>query len=85
MNGFLFNPPTVDSPRLAWMKRHGVKTIKVEGELRPGEEDEFGNYVFDWYCSGATGHQMGGETEDEAIAAWARSANVRLWNGEGYK
>ena len=94
-NTELFAPDSVamDSPRLAWIKRHGVVTHCS----MPGTPDACWFAGFrDWWgdCSDGqffiweTGHngdsRMGeGETEDDAIAHLCRRHEIRLWNEEG--
>lgn len=78
MTDFLFDVPPQDSPRLAWMKRHGVVTWMVQGcDVDP------------WCAS--TEEQVKkcdteglgtGDTEDDALADFARRRNLRLWNEE---
>ena len=75
-----------DSPRLAWMKLHHVKT-KNFTDVKTGDEDEFGNEVWPWIAFDTRCEEdldafdlCGAATEDEAIAALARRLNLRLWN-----
>jgi hypothetical protein len=84
----LFNVPQQDSPRLAWLKRHNVRTQKTDNKI--GDEDEMGNKLFPWYAF--VGADMmrtdsrditGGETEADAIANLAIKRGLRLWMEEG--
>ena len=81
----LFQIKTVkqDSPRLAWMKLHKLKT-KKSNDLNEVTEDEFSNDIYPWYANATdeTNDEgfCGGLTEDEAITNWARWKGVRLWN-----
>lgn len=72
---------SVDSPRLRWLKKHDVATI----DFKEGGEDERGEYKR--WAAGTTNHDntrwQQGDTEDEAIANWAKAHNVPLWNEEG--
>ena len=72
MSEFLFDVPQVDSPRLAWMKKHKLwaRQNVVLNDL--------------WRCIQEGGRTVDGEgtTEDEAITDWAIQNDVRLWNEE---
>ena len=77
-----------DSPRLAWMKRHRVKT-KHFPDVQPGDEDEWGNNVWPWIAFDTLCEEnldatdlCGGATEDDAIAKFARRHKLRIWNEE---
>jgi hypothetical protein len=82
---------SMDSPRLAWMKRHGLET-EFYPEAVGMTEDEFGNDVFPWVCRLAKPRLTsgtycpkeigGGETEHDAIADFAKNAGLKLWNEE---
>jgi len=83
-DGELFDVPVVKSPRLKWIEKHRLKTKCAEFPVADGDEDEFGNEVFQWSASDDNWkHSHGGATEDDALAAWARARGVRLWNEEG--
>lgn len=69
MTDELFSIPPSDSPRLAWMKRHGVHT----------QQQANGSW-YAWHNGAGDGK---GDTEDEAIYAMAINAGIRLWNEEG--
>lgn len=70
----LFNIPETLSPRLAWMKRHGVITRKwANGTWWSCLES-------DWEERNASS----GSTEDEAITNLAKRLNIPLWNEEGF-
>lgn len=62
----------VPSPRLLWIRKQGVKVFKSFG-LEATDEP--------WNCYAELGEDEAstGITEDDAIAAWARKNNVRLW------
>jgi hypothetical protein len=89
----LFNPEVVtqDSPRLAWMKKHDVKTVFHSGVVI-GDEDEFGNELFPWTASTSHGIDpkragdavwcRGAETEHGAIVELAIWQGWKLWNEE---
>lgn len=82
MNDELFNPKdvTMDSPKLAWMKKHGIVTDEDKHHTEDSEDDR-------WYA--ITRHPDGkrivgtGATEHDALADWSIKRGVRLWNEEG--
>lgn len=64
----LFQPPDSPSPRLKWMRRHGVKVFF---------SDVLGEYVA--YAEMKVGF---GDTELEALTDFAIKNNLKLWNEE---
>lgn len=95
MNNELFPVETVamDSPRLAWMKRHRVLTFHSmagypDALWLAGIDDSPGGYTnaADFFCCecGTYGSSRCGEgdTEDEAIADLAQKHGLHLWNEE---
>lgn len=77
----LFPDDTVEaeSPRLAWMKKHGIRTAenKLKGiALERTWSAWFAKFEYEYGV-----HY--GATEDEALAALARSCEIKLWNEEG--
>jgi hypothetical protein len=83
---------TQDSPRLAWLKRHNLETECIP-EGGPGvESPETGEDIPAWICRVRKQHPNfstycdreigGGNTEDDAIADFARNAGIPLWNEE---
>ena len=76
MSEELFNIPTVKSPRLRWIEKHDLRTIS-------GTTAE--NKV-EWaaWQIGRGAKTFKGDTEDDALAAWAKARGVRLWNEEGF-
>ena len=78
----LFKPSEVsqDSPRLRWIKQHGIQTHHSP-EFK--DDDEY----LPW-CAWTGDLQKAiqrerislGRTEDEAIVEWAKDNNMRLWN-----
>ncbi len=81
---------TMLSPRLAWMKRHGLETEHLPNG---GTEcPETGSEIPHWICrvvklnpnfSHYKQREIGmGDTEDDACADYAKNAGVRLWNEE---
>ena len=99
MSDELFAPETVqqDSPRLAWMKRHGIITLyHAPGHCPPTWFAGFQRWHpelrgVDFFAH-ETAHNGGsrvgeGESEDEALGnlmtcGEARAAKMRLWNEE---
>lgn len=79
----LFEVPEMLSPRLAWMKKHKVKTEQTPKNM-VDEEDEFGNTCAAWYAMfrvpGKTA--VGGDTEQDAICNFAKYHRLKLWNEE---
>jgi len=63
----LFNLPPSESPRLAWMKRHGVYTAQVRDS---------------WMAFISDGTSTLEDTEDEAIVALATANGWLLWHEE---
>lgn len=88
MNTELFKEHEVakDSPRVVWMKKHGVKTHNCP-DLAP----------INWCAWERSNYPNGdengipnnpelcgyGPTEDDAIADMARLTKLKLWNEEG--
>lgn len=90
-------PPSecaAESPRHAWIAKYGL-TTRDNGAAG---EDEFGTEYGRWSAwmepiplhqdmpsiryQNLTGE---GDTEDEALADWARRHGVRMWFEEGYQ
>ena len=74
-----------DSPRLAWIKKYKI-IIQNFPNVKTGDEDEFGNEMFQWVAisqlsAGASGE---GATENNAIANLAIKLGWKLWNEESY-
>jgi hypothetical protein len=65
MTDNLFETPETLSPRLAWMREHGI-------ELR---ETSLG-----WLASSECGSCRFGDTDDGALARLAWLLNLKLWN-----
>lgn len=85
----LFEIQPCDSPRLKWMKKHGVHTMHNKG-VNPGDEcDVTGETLYPWCAyvgvnvfpkpEGLLGC---GNTEDEAICELAKRRGWKLWNEE---
>ena len=90
----LFAPESVamDSPKLAWMKKHGIITCyHAPGHVEPtwfaGFQDWWPDRTgSDFFCE-ETMHngdsRIGeGETETEALAALCAAWEIKLWNEE---
>lgn len=76
----------MDSPRLAWIKRHQLVLYFSDFT---GKSPETGNDIRPWTCS--RGDSPGevlfgkagiGNTEDEACCDYAQKHGLRLWNEE---
>lgn len=80
---------TADSPRLAWMKRHGLKTWPTRGWVGDTTCPETGADIRQWNAA-RDGHEPGmihapvcsADTEDEALAELALKLGLKLWNEE---
>lgn len=89
MSDELFPVETVlkDSPRLSWLKRHGLETEHLENG--GSECPETGDIIPHWVCRVVKSNpnfsvyapkQIGsGDTEDEACADLAQKRGIRLW------
>ncbi len=88
MNNELFpaEAVTMDSPRLAWMKRHGLQVFHtpIDGLC---ECPETGEEIKAWSC--CTLQELDrlsiravgtGDTEEAACVEWARKHHEPLWN-----
>ena len=87
---------TLESPRLRWMKKHGIITMSFPTEACFGEFDKCiagkaegvtgKDNIAQWFCdeTGRNGDtQIGmGATEDEAITELAQKWELKLWNEE---
>jgi len=83
----LFKPSEVemDSPKIRWMKKYNLKC--------ECDESLFGNDEYEpWSCwdmslensfGDLENNYSTGNTEDEAIAAYAKKHGIKLWNEEG--
>ena len=85
----MFPPESVamESPRLAWLRKHALCTYHVK-ELR-GECPETGNTLKPWTCcklelpGDVLAGKIGiGDTEDECCADYAQKHGLKLWNEE---
>lgn len=82
MNDMLFEVERQDSPRLAWMKKHAIRTHHT-----PGMEDELPWIAWHGANHGPDGIPLNpsrcgyGDTEADAIADLARRIGIHLWNG----
>ena len=64
-----------DSPRLAWLKKHHIRTKRLT-------LSGLGKMQWQAHVAG-TELTAFGSTEDEAIAGIATARNLKLWNEEG--
>ena len=88
MTSDLFPDCRQDSPRLAWMKRHGISIIEsnelakvriIKAETYQGYKEEYRHFekYFDY-------DRLTGWTNDEMLADFARYIGIPLWNEEEY-
>jgi len=71
MSDELFNIPEQLSPRLAWLKKYDVQV------------KEFSNRSVPWTAWDGQDCFMGhGETELDALTAYALNRGIKLWNEE---
>lgn len=86
MNDELFPLDSIcmDSPRLRWMKKHCVETLRTgQGGA---ESPETGELIFDWYAWRAwEGKRYGGHSEEDAIQEMAAALKLPLWNEKGWE
>jgi len=82
---FPFDDVRMDSPKLAWMKKHGVRVVQhdwtgtdFEGSDEPRWQAVIGGYRNPHYC-------IRMDTEDEAIEEAAMVLGVPLWNEDDAK
>ena len=73
----LFDLPETKSPRLIWMKRHGIK-VSPSRTHGPSHKHWMAYRHNEDFIS-ASGY---GETEDDAITSLAVKLGLRLWNEE---
>ena len=88
MTSDLFPDCRQDSPRLAWMKRHGI-TIRPITDFERSLFSEFSRDLILNFAALKKRHdkylQTGvGETEDNALADLAEQLGIPLWNEEQY-
>ena len=69
----LFDSAESLSPRLAWMRKHGIMIDSDYRDDWDGEERPFIAYV-------PYKVQAFGDTEDEALSALASKLNIKMWN-----
>jgi len=72
----LFDIPETLSPRLAWLKKHGIFT-NSEFFDDSDEEYRWGAWLEGCQDYLRTGH---GDTEDDALVDLAKKQNLKLWN-----
>ena len=83
MSEELFDVPVNKSPRLRWIEARGLHIRKTDPR-KVGTEDCDGEVIEAFYVSMNKRHWIGGPTEDDALAKWARVAGVPLWNEEAF-
>lgn len=80
MSELLFDVEVVESPRLKWMKRHGVEVSDnpLFGVRNTGRIQYPIRAMDSW-----SGAYASAETEEDAVVDLARARGLRLWNEEG--
>lgn len=73
MRDLLFDVPETLSPRLAWMKKHGLTVAKSD----VADSDEW--VASDDDDDDPEGYAVG-KTQDEALVKYARKFGIKLWN-----
>lgn len=82
MSEELFKVPVTKSPRLLWIEKHRIE-VRPTKDWQPGMEDDDGDEVERFYATDDGVHMHGGDTEDNALAAWAEARGKLLWFEEG--
>ena len=91
MNPELFPIPESLSPKLAWLKKHGLVTHYFEVLQEGAESPETGEELYPWTCmdrrpnpnhSIKEGIVGVGETEEEACMDYARKNDILHWTLE---
>ena len=83
-DGTLFDVPEQLSPRLAWMREHGV-TLRATGyNGHPDDADDICNAEPEPFYATVYGGERrsdcaGGQTENEALAKLAQKKGWKLW------
>ena len=77
--------PAVISPRLAWLRKHHLKTWATPACWIGMECPETGVELEAWYCDkevrdGLDDDPVGGADQDDAIGHYARLNGLRLWD-----
>lgn len=84
MTDNLFEIEESPSPRLNWLRRHGIHITDNGNDYKPGEEDEItGERLYRYWAtcfSIPSKPEAGGDTEDEAIVSLAKIIPLKLWN-----
>ena len=84
----LFDVPETKSPRLRWIEKNHLRTKHFPGVEVGNEDDETGDDLWPWVAWQYQGKcypprkALGGATEDEALAEWARRNGKLMWNEE---
>ncbi len=81
MSELLFDIPETLSPKLVWMRKHGVEIFQPASEWIGLTVPETGETVQAWVCKGA-GVSAGGATGDDAIFDWCEKSGVKHWTVE---
>lgn len=84
----LFPPESVamDSPRLAWCKKWGIRTVPQHPHMVGAESPESGDTIKAWFVVDTFCHPgepiigCQGDTEDEALTEYAMRFERPHWN-----
>ena len=85
--GELFLVPLSLSPKMAWLKKHGLVTSHDPEFTGLPESPETGDICFPWLCDKESGdlcaeNTGGGRTEDEAILNYCEKTGTKHWSLE---
>lgn len=72
----LFDMPEQLSPRLAWMREHGIRIATDRRDAWGDNPDK----VWPFHAFVPFRAEAFGDTEDEAIVDLAKQLNLKLWN-----
>lgn len=92
MSETLFEMPVCESPRLKWLREHGVIT-KNNFNFKPTHSDDF-RYGYSWCAYVGNGEEVEiiraegcigyGNTEQDAIVSLAIKRGWKLWNEDDF-
>ena len=77
-----------ESPRLKWLRAHGLRLWQSPADIVGATSPETGDEIAEWNCgrfpddTPPKEHHgfAGGDTADEACAAYATAHKIPLWN-----
>ena len=81
------NLPETLSPKLSWLRKHGLVTSLDDDLDELFESPETGDICFPWLCGKKDGdlcaeNTGGGRTEDEAILNYCEKTGTKHWSLE---